>query len=106
MKTWGQLSLPERGAALHAAKDILLGQIIEGVIELDMPNRILQRDFERILSDARKNEISTDLAKQLLLKHVAIGRQLVNLIVAIAEGTQYNDDGSILIETKTKEMMV
>ncbi|NJO48164.1 MAG: hypothetical protein HC840_00450 [Leptolyngbyaceae cyanobacterium RM2_2_4] len=104
MRAWGQLSNVERGAALHGTRDILLNHLIEGVLEIDMPNRILQRDFDRILSDARKNEISTDLAKKMLLKHVAIGRELVKLIVAIAEGSSYNKDGSFLIDTKTKEM--
>lgn len=98
MKSWGQLSKVERVAALKGANDLLLTHILEGFVEVNMPNRILKRDFDRILSDVRKNEIGPDLAKKILMSHVAIGRELVKLTVAVAEGSRYDNSGSFLME--------
>jgi len=93
MRTFDQLSHAEKHMAVHNTRSILMIHILEGVVEVEMPNSILQRDFDRILSDAHKNEIGTELAKKMLLKHVAIGRQINKLVMAIAEGSVYDNNG-------------
>jgi hypothetical protein len=73
-----------------------MNQLIEGVVIISMPNKLTQSQFDRILSDTRKNEIGTDVARQLLLQHVGIGKEISKLTVAIAEGSRYDNNGAFI----------
>lgn len=96
MRTFGQLSTEEREDAIVKAKNLLISHIVEGVIEVQMPNKIVQRDLDMILSDARKNENIT-LAKDMLTKHVTINRELDKISIAAAQGSRYDNSGSFLM---------
>lgn len=96
MKTFGQLTQMERMDAIVRAKDILISHLIEGVIEIEMPNRIVQRDFDKILSDMRKNE-NMKLAKELLVAHKTINRELDKISIAAAQGSRYDGSGHIVM---------
>lgn len=96
MKTYGQLTRPQQADAMLFAKKLLVAHLVEGIIEIKMPNRITQACFERILSDLRKNETPT-LAWDLLTGHVVINRELDRISWAAAEGAWYDDMGRSLI---------
>ena len=104
MRTWGQLTDKERHNALVLAKRELLDAIVEGYIEMEMPNSIVQRDLNMILRDMRKNETGTELAKSLIKAHVSINREVDNLSIAIAHGSDYDLDGSFIKEPKQRRM--
>lgn len=96
MKTFGELTFEERNMAVERAKDLLIGLVIEGVIEIEMPNHIVQSQFERILSDGRKSE-NMKLARELLVNHVTINRELDKISIASAEGARYDNNGGLLV---------
>lgn len=96
MKTFGELTFEERNMAVERAKDLLIGLVIEGVIEIEMPNHIVQSQFERILSEGRKSE-NMKLARELLVNHVAINRELDKISIASAEGARYDNNGGLLV---------
>jgi len=96
MKTFGELTFEERNMAVERAKDLLIGLVIEGVIEIEMPNHIVQSQFERILSDGRKSE-NMKLTKDLLVSHVTINRELDKISIASAEGARYDNNGGLLV---------
>lgn len=96
MKTFGELTFEERNMAVERAKDLLIGLVIEGVIEIEMPNHIVQSQFERILSDGRKSE-NMKLARELLVSHVTINRELDKISIASAEGARYDNNGGLLV---------
>lgn len=96
MKTFGELTFEERNMAVERAKDLLIGLVIEGVIEIEMPNHIVQSQLERILSDGRKSE-NMKLTKDLLVTHVTINRELDKISIASAEGARYDNNGGLLV---------
>jgi len=96
MKTFGELTFEERNMAVERAKDLLIGLVIEGVIEIEMPNHIVQSQLERILSDGRKSE-NMKLTKDLLVSHVTINRELDKISIASAEGARYDNNGGLLV---------
>ena len=96
MKTFGELTFEERNMAVERAKDLLIGLVIEGVIEIEMPNHIVQSQLERILSDGRKSE-NMKLARELLVSHVTINRELDKISIASAEGARYDNNGGLLV---------
>jgi len=96
MKTFGELTFEERNMAVERAKDLLIGLVIEGVIEIEMPNHIVQSQFEKILSDGRKSE-NMKLARELLVSHVTINRELDKISIASAEGARYDNNGGLLV---------
>lgn len=96
MRTFGDLSKEEREDAIVRAKNLLISHIVEGIIEVKMPQVWIQKDFENILLTARKNENMT-LARDLLLKHTAINKKLDQISIAAARGSRYTDSGSFLM---------
>ena len=96
MKTFGDLTYQERVEAVDRAKDILVGHVLEGVIELEMPNSIVQLHLEKILSDGRKSE-NMKLAKDMLIGHVTINRILDKMSIAIAEGSRYDLNSNFIM---------
>lgn len=95
MRTFGQLSNEEREDAVKKAKNLLIRHIFDGVIEVEMPNKIVQRDFDTIISDTRKNE-NLFLARNLLTSHAAINKMLDRLSLAAAEGSRYDSSGFLM----------
>ncbi len=95
MKSFEQLSKEEKDTAIARAKSMLISHVIEGVIEIEMPNAIIQRDFETIIADMRKNE-NPSKAKDVLERHDAINRELDKISVAAAQGTDYSMFNSLL----------
>lgn len=96
MKTFNELSKEERSDALIRAKELLIGHIIEGVIEIKMPNNIVQETFEKILADMRKNE-NVKHARDMLIRHVTINRELDKISIAAAQGSRYDYNGYFLM---------
>lgn len=95
MKTFGELTIPQRNLVISRAKRLLVAHILEGIIIVDMPNKITQYDFDRILLDARRDN-NLSLAGDMLVNHVAIDKYLTGLAIAAAQGSHYNEDNSFL----------
>lgn len=93
MKTFGELSLAQKDLAIERAKDLLISYVVEGVIEITMPDKMIQRDFENILADMRKNE-NLSKAKELIVQHPAINSEFEKISIRAAETTQYDISGN------------
>lgn len=96
MKTWGQLTSLERSTALQRAKTLLVSLIIEGVIEVEMPNAITQRTFNQILIDSRRDE-NPNMGMMMLYANKAIDKELDRISIAAAHGARYDDIGNALM---------
>lgn len=96
MKTFGDLTYKERDAAVERAKDLLIEHIVQGIIEIKMPNKIAQRNLNMILLNVRKNE-TPSLAKELMTADVSINRELDKISIEAAEVSQYDVDNKFLM---------
>jgi len=97
MKTFGQLSSIERSTAIQRAKTLLVDLIIEGVIEVKMPNAIVQKSFDRILTDMRRNE-NPNMGMMLLFADKSIDKELDRISIAAAQGARYDNNGNALTD--------
>jgi hypothetical protein len=95
MKTFDQLTPTQQADAVLLAKKLLVSHLVEGVIEMDMPNKIVQKTFDKILTDTRQNE-TPSLAWDLLTSSIPINRELNRISWAAAEGAWYDDNGRSL----------
>jgi hypothetical protein len=96
MKTFGELTLAQKELAVERAKDLLISYVVEGVIEIAMPDKAVQREFEHILTDMRKNE-NMAKAKELITQHKVINNEFDKISIRAAETTQYDLSGNNFI---------
>lgn len=99
MKSFGQLNYEQRVAAVSFATDLLVKHVVEGVIELQMPNSIMQSQLDKLLSDTRKSE-QPQLAIDFILKNPAMRKVVDKIAIAAAEGSHYTESGEVLIQTQ------
>lgn len=97
MKTFGQLTSIERSTAIQRAKALLVTLIVEGVIEVKMPNTIVQKSFDRILVDMRQTD-NSNTGMMMLFADKSIDKELDRISIAAAHGAQYDDNGNALMD--------
>jgi len=95
MKTLEQLTPTQQVDAVLLTKKLLVSHLVEGVVKIYMPNRIVQKTFDKILTDTRQNE-TLSLAFDLLTSSIPINRELNRISWAAAEGAWYDDNGRSL----------
>lgn len=97
MKSFDQLSIAQRHIAIKRAKSMLVGLVIEGIIELEIPDPKVQNTLEVILRFTRKNENPTEGLK-LMLSNKVISTELDRISIAAAEGAEYNESDLLLMD--------
>lgn len=97
MKTFGQLTKPQREIAVERAEQILLAHLVEGVIQITFPNRKTQEIFHDVMAQARNHE-SMMMAHKLVWENATLQKEVKRIARAAAEGSRYNDDGFILMD--------
>lgn len=97
MRTWDQLSKLERSMSLGRAKVLLINLVIDGVVEIDMPNVETRKVFNRIIKDMRQVN-NKDKRIALLYSDKSVSMELEKLVTAAAHGARYDDKGLTIME--------
>lgn len=91
-KTWDQLDNLQRSTSLERAKTLLVNLIIEGVINLQMPDKSTQQAFDTILSQSRREE-NPNMGMMNMFANKKINAELDKISIAAAQGSRYDENG-------------
>lgn len=97
MRTWDQLNKAERSIVLERTKSLLLDLIVDGVIEVDMPNVEARKVFSQIIKGMRQTD-NRDTRIASLYSDKFISKELEKLVKAAAQGASYEDNSLTIME--------
>lgn len=100
MKTFAQLTVQERNIALQRAKDLLIGHIWEGIIEIEPRSLQAKAELNKILSTARKEEWPLEKVKTYIDTSRSSLKQEIDRVARLAcEGARYDEKSNFLGHT-------
>lgn len=103
MKSFGQLTLKQKQAAVEFATETLITHVVQGVIELTMPTQRLQADLNQVLTAARRAE-RPRIARNALLQNEPFRAVVDKIAIAAAEGSRYTEDGEVFVEHNQRSL--
>lgn len=99
MKTFDELNRAQQIRAIKFTADTLIHHVIEGFIELSMPNKQLQVDWEHMLAVSKRLN-NSDLIKYALLNHSPFRRIVNKIALETAQDARYNDSCETLMDAE------
>lgn len=98
MKSFAQLKGIDRALALARSEIRLVDAIIEGVIEMEMPNRLVNLDFKRIITACRKQDLGLVETSKMLMREKEIWKEIQKTAMIVAEGSKWDHDIQPIME--------
>lgn len=103
MKTFAQLNSQEKTQAVRRAIDLLLGLLVDGVVEAKLAAPRNRLKLKTILHQNRKNETPM-LAKEQIMQDATLRPEIEEMAVEACKRSRYDDEGNVIMENKKENL--